>query len=55
LLSACASAVTPAIAAFWANHAAAGAIIAPLAIIVAHWLPSPNVYGNVDGEESSKP
>ena len=41
LLTALANAATPAIAAFWMNHAAAAAILAPLAVIVAHWLPSP--------------
>ena len=41
LLTTLANAATPAIAAFWANHAAAAAVIAPLAVIVAHWLPSP--------------
>ncbi|MBZ5666965.1 MAG: hypothetical protein LAO30_20450 [Acidobacteriia bacterium] len=41
LLTALANAATPAIAAFWMNHATAAAIFAPLAIIVAHWLPSP--------------
>jgi hypothetical protein len=41
LLSTLANAATPAIAAFWMNHASAAAIVAPLAVIVAHWLPSP--------------
>jgi hypothetical protein len=41
LLTTLANAATPAIAAFWMNHAAAAAIFAPLAVIVAHWLPSP--------------
>jgi hypothetical protein len=41
LLTTLANAATPAIAAFWMNHAAAAAICAPLAVIVAHWLPSP--------------
>jgi hypothetical protein len=41
LLTTLASTATPAIAAFWMNHAAAAAIFAPLAVIVAHWLPSP--------------
>jgi hypothetical protein len=41
LLTAIANTTTPAIAAFWASHAAAAAIVAPLALIVAHWLPSP--------------
>jgi hypothetical protein len=43
LLTTLANAVTPAITLFWANHASAAAIIAPLAVVVAHWLPSP--YG----------
>jgi hypothetical protein len=43
LLSTLTSAATPAITAFWANHAAAAAIIAPMVVLVAHWLPSPNV------------
>jgi hypothetical protein len=42
LLSTLTSAATPALAAFWANHAAAAAIIAPMVVLVAHWLPSPN-------------
>ena len=41
LLTTLANAATPAIAAFWMNHATAAAILAPLAVIVAHWLPSP--------------
>jgi hypothetical protein len=41
LLTAFANAATPVIAAFWMNHATAAAIFAPLAVIVAHWLPSP--------------
>jgi hypothetical protein len=41
LLTAIANTATPAIATFWANHAAAAATFAPLAVIVAHWLPSP--------------
>jgi hypothetical protein len=41
LLTAIANTATPAIAAFWASHASAAAIFAPLAVIVAHWLPSP--------------
>jgi len=41
LLTAIANTATPAIAAFWANHASVAAIFAPLAVIVAHWLPSP--------------
>jgi hypothetical protein len=41
LLTTLANAATPAIAAFWMNHASAAAILAPLAVIVAHWLPSP--------------
>jgi hypothetical protein len=46
LLTTLANAATPAIAAFWTNHAAAAAIVAPLAVIVAHWLPSP--YASTD-------
>jgi len=41
LLAALANTATPTIAAFWANHATAAAIVTPLAVIVAHWLPSP--------------
>jgi len=41
LLTTLANAATPAIATFWMNHATAAAIFAPLAVIVAHWLPSP--------------
>ena len=41
LLTTLANTATPAIAAFWTNHATAAAIFAPLAVIVAHWLPSP--------------
>jgi hypothetical protein len=41
LLTALANTVTPTIAAFWTSHAGAAAIVAPLAVIVAHWLPSP--------------
>ena len=41
LLSVLGNAATPAIAAFWAAHSTAAAVIAPLAVIVAHWLPSP--------------
>ena len=43
LLTAIANTATPAIAAFWASHASVAAIVAPLAVIVAHWLPSPYV------------
>ena len=46
LLTTLANVATPAIAAFWANHATAAAIVAPLAVIVAHWLPSPYERGN---------
>jgi hypothetical protein len=42
LLTSLANAATPAIAAFWMKHAVAAAIFAPLAVIVAHWLPSPS-------------
>jgi hypothetical protein len=41
LLTALADTVTPAVGAFWMSHAGAAAIVAPLAVIVAHWLPSP--------------
>ncbi len=41
LLTVIGNAATPAIAGFWVNHASAAAIVAPLAVIVAHWLPSP--------------
>ncbi len=44
LLTVIANAATPAVTAFWTNHASAAAVIAPLAIIVAHWLPSPTTY-----------
>jgi len=46
LLTTLANAATPAIAAFWMNHAAAAAIFAPLAVIVAHWLPAPYAASN---------
>ncbi len=46
LLTTLANAATPAVAAFWTNHATAAAILAPLAVIVAHWLPSPYVSTN---------
>lgn len=46
LLTTLANAATPAIAAFWMNHATAAAILAPLVVIVAHWLPSPHVSVN---------
>ena len=56
LLTALANAATPAIAAFWASHASAAAIVAPLAIIVAHWLPSPSAGGKPrTDQESSRP
>lgn len=41
LLTTIANAATPAIAAFWMNHATIAVIVSPLAIVVAHWLPSP--------------
>jgi len=53
LLTAIANAATPVIAAFWANHALAAAIFAPLAVIVAHWLPSP--YAGANSNEAAKP
>ena len=46
LLTTLANAATPTVAAFWAAHATAAAIIAPLAVIVAHWLPSPYAGNN---------
>ncbi len=46
LLTSPANVATPAIAEFWINHAAAAAVFAPLAIVVAHWLPSPNAAAN---------
>ena len=46
LLTTIANAATPAIAAFWMKHATAAAILAPLAVIVAHWLPSPYASTN---------
>ncbi len=52
LLTTLASAATPAITAFWANHATAAAIFAPLAVIVAHWLPSP--YGGANANNLPK-
>ncbi len=48
LLTTLANTATPAIAAFWMNHATAAAIFAPLAVIVAHWLPSP--YAGVNSK-----
>ena len=42
LLTALGNAATPAIAVFWTNHAAIAVVVAPLAVLVAHWLPSPN-------------
>ena len=48
LLTMLANTATPAIAAFWMNHATAAAIFAPLAVIVAHWLPSP--YASTDSK-----
>jgi len=48
LLTTLANAATPAIADFWSKHATAAAIVAPLAVIIAHWLPSPNTSANRD-------
>ncbi|MGB8012516.1 MAG: hypothetical protein WCF68_12945 [Terriglobales bacterium] len=48
LLTTVANAATPAVATFWAAHAAAAVILAPLAVIVAHWLPSP--YADVNSK-----
>ena len=56
LLTAIADTTTPAIAAFWASHASAAAIVVPRAVIVAHWLPSP--YAGADSktdQETAKP
>jgi hypothetical protein len=52
LLAAITNTATPAIAAFWASHASAAAIFAPLAVIVAHWLPSP--YPGTDSKTDQK-
>lgn len=41
VLTTIANSASPAIAAFWMQHANVAAIVAPLAVIVAHWLPSP--------------
>jgi len=46
LLTAIANAATPAVASFWMNHATVAAIVAPLAVVVAHWLPSPVTRDN---------
>lgn len=46
LLTAIANTATPSIAIFWANHASAAAVVAPLALIVAHWLPAPYSSAN---------
>jgi hypothetical protein len=46
LLTTVANAATPAIAAFWMNHSTAAAIFAPLAVVVAHWLPTPYATSN---------
>jgi len=51
LLTTLASAATPAVAAFWANHASTAAIIAPLAVALAHWLPSPYVGGGLANDQ----
>jgi hypothetical protein len=42
LLSTLTSAVTPVITTFWATHASAAAVVAPIVVLIAHWLPSPN-------------
>ncbi len=52
LLTALANTATPAVAAFWASHASVAAIVAPLAVIVAHWLPSP--YAGADSNNWPK-
>jgi hypothetical protein len=46
LLTAIANTATPSIAIFWANHASVAAVVAPLALIVAHWLPAPYSSAN---------
>ncbi len=46
LITTLANAATPAIAVFLASHATAAAIVTPLAVIVAHWLPSPAARDN---------
>lgn len=53
MLTAIASAATPAVTMFWANHAGAAAIVAPLAVIVAHWLPSPSADSTVNPDSRS--
>jgi len=53
LLTVIANAATPAIATFWMNHAATAAVVAPLAVIVAHWLPSP--YANAGSNKWPQP
>jgi len=53
LLTTIANAATPAIAAFWMNHAGAAATFAPLAVIVAHWLPSPYTGANSKTDQRS--
>jgi hypothetical protein len=56
LLTAIGNTATPAIAAFWASHANVAAIFAPLAVIVAHWLPSPYAgTGSKTDQGSAKP
>jgi len=55
LLTAIANTATPAIAAFWANHAGVAAIFAPLAVIVAHWLPSPHAGTDSHTDRTAKP
>ncbi len=41
LLTTIANAATPAVASFWMNHATIAVVISPLAVVIAHWLPSP--------------
>jgi hypothetical protein len=53
LLTAIANAATPAVAAFWMSHAGAAAVCAPLAVIVAHWLPSPYTGVNSTTDQRS--
>jgi hypothetical protein len=54
VLSVVANAATPAIAAFWASHATVAAIVAPLAVIVAHWLPSPAAVNFNNNQDTPK-
>ncbi|MFZ1132618.1 MAG: hypothetical protein WCA97_03475 [Terriglobales bacterium] len=55
LLAALANVATPAIAAFWMNHASVAAILSPLAVIVAHWLPSPYAGVTTESPQAASP